>query len=120
MSVLGTTILVGFLVAIFTALLTYFITTLSSRGYLKNALEEGIKNHVGIHHKTDLAIMIESIELKLEKRIDDGLKENKDSIITAHKRIYDTITTFNKMAVDIAEIKTSQSFIVEAIKKGLK
>lgn len=120
MSTIGSAILAGVLIAVFTALLTYFITSLTNKGSTRNVIREEFKTHVKMYHKTDLALMIETTELKLEKDFKDGIKENKNSIIDAHKRIDDTVKTFNSMAVDIGEIKTSQKFILEAIKKGFK
>jgi len=122
MSTIGSVILAGVLIAVFTALLTYFVTSLSNKGNTRKVIKEEFKTHVGMYHKTDLALMIESTKLKLEKDFKEGVKENKISIIDAHKRIDETKKDINEIAVTLASIQTGQTYIIkalDAIQKGM-
>jgi len=117
MSTIGSGVLIGVLTAVFTALLTYFISTLTGRGYIKKAIKEGFNNHVKIHHKTDLAVMIESKELKLQGEFEKAIKKVHTSVTKAHERIDKTNELVNRIAIDIASINTSQDYIVKTLEK---
>lgn len=110
-------LVVAFLTAIFTSLLTYFITTTSQKGTfqknIKTGAGEALENHIMIHHKKDIN---EFVDAEVEKVRQELKLFVVDKIQMQNEKISLGMDAMHEVSADMKRFRLAMHWMIMQMK----